>query len=231
VSFPPRPAPLPFCCLTSDSRPPSAQMDESTPSIWQTAECSSCHPLKVSPNDRTRRVCTELARERDTPNEQCSSFSLQPSFSPLPSETGGPIHRCHTRNSLKRLLVQSPSSSSKRSLFFIFYVISVPWHVSNGGRVHRYVSSTGRATAEDASQIFGGRSITQSGMGKLIENVGRRLLHTQFTFPSWILKKRTFLTQYHRTSPYDAILGGSEDVLGDLGVRQAFKKMPRNARL
>ena len=37
--------------------------------------------------------------------------------------------------------------------------------------------------------------------------------------------------QYHRTSPYDAILGGAEDVLGDLGVRQALKKMPRNARL
>ena len=37
--------------------------------------------------------------------------------------------------------------------------------------------------------------------------------------------------QYHRTSPYDAILGGAEDVLGDLGVRQAMKKMPRNARL
>ena len=37
--------------------------------------------------------------------------------------------------------------------------------------------------------------------------------------------------QYHRTSPYDAILGGSEDVLGDLGIRQVIKKMPKNARL
>ncbi|KAI0253049.1 acyl-CoA dehydrogenase [Lactifluus subvellereus] len=70
----------------------------------------------------------------------------------------------------------------------------------------QYVTSTGRATAEDAAQIFGGRSITQSGMGKLIEN-------------------------YHRTSPYDAILGGAEDVMGDLGVRQALRKMPTNARL
>ncbi|KAH9049217.1 acyl-CoA dehydrogenase [Lactarius deliciosus] len=69
-----------------------------------------------------------------------------------------------------------------------------------------YVTSTGRATAEDATQIFGGRSVTQSGMGKLIEN-------------------------YHRTSPYDAILGGAEDVMGDLGVRQALRKMPKNARL
>jgi len=54
--------------------------------------------------------------------------------------------------------------------------------------------------------IFGGRAITQTGMGKLIEN-------------------------YHRTSPFDAILAGAEDVLGDLGVRQAMKKMPGHVRL
>ncbi|KAI0281512.1 acyl-CoA dehydrogenase, partial [Russula brevipes] len=70
----------------------------------------------------------------------------------------------------------------------------------------QYVTNTGRATAQDAAQIFGGRSVTQSGMGKLVEN-------------------------YHRTSPYDAILGGAEDVMGDLGVRQALRRMPKNARL
>ncbi|TFY82917.1 hypothetical protein EWM64_g1085 [Hericium alpestre] len=70
----------------------------------------------------------------------------------------------------------------------------------------QFVTRTGRETAEDATQIFGGRGITKTGMGKVIEN-------------------------YHRTSPYDAILGGAEDVLGDLGVRQALKKMPRNVRL
>ena len=41
----------------------------------------------------------------------------------------------------------------------------------------------------------------------------------------------TYYAQYHRTSPYDSILGGAEDVLGDLGVRQAMKKMPKNVRL
>ncbi|KAH9950153.1 acyl-CoA dehydrogenase [Amylocystis lapponica] len=70
----------------------------------------------------------------------------------------------------------------------------------------QFITSTGRATAEDATQIFGGRGITAGGMGKLIEN-------------------------YHRTSPYDAILGGAEDVLGDLGVRQAIRKIPKGARL
>ncbi|KAI0069229.1 acyl-CoA dehydrogenase [Artomyces pyxidatus] len=74
------------------------------------------------------------------------------------------------------------------------------------GLLKAFATKTGRETAEDSTQIFGGRAITRTGMGKLIEN-------------------------YHRTSPYDAILGGSEDVLNDLGVRQALKKMPKNARL
>ncbi|KAJ2990884.1 hypothetical protein NUW54_g8346 [Trametes sanguinea] len=74
------------------------------------------------------------------------------------------------------------------------------------GLLKQYITRTGRETAEDATLLFGGRGITASGMGKLIEN-------------------------YHRTSPYDAILGGSEDVLGDLGVRQAIKKMPKDTRL
>ncbi|KAI0300738.1 acyl-CoA dehydrogenase [Russula brevipes] len=61
-------------------------------------------------------------------------------------------------------------------------------------------------TARDAVQVFGGRGITQTGMGRFIEH-------------------------YHRTIPFDAILGGAEDVLGDLGVRQAMRAMPKNARL
>lgn len=39
------------------------------------------------------------------------------------------------------------------------------------------------------------------------------------------------LLQFHRTSPFDAILAGAEDVLGDLGVRQAIRKIPKDARL
>ncbi|RXK38326.1 acyl-CoA dehydrogenase [Tremella mesenterica] len=50
--------------------------------------------------------------------------------------------------------------------------------------------------SDDAVQIFGGRAITRTGMGKFIE-------------------------QFQRTQKFDAILGGAEDVLGDLGVRQA----------
>jgi len=53
----------------------------------------------------------------------------------------------------------------------------------------QYVTGTGRGTAVDAAHD--GRSDTRSGMGKLIEN-------------------------FHRTSPYNAILGGVDDVMGDL---------------
>lgn len=65
---------------------------------------------------------------------------------------------------------------------------------------------TAQLTAADAVQIFGGRGITRTGMGRLIEH-------------------------YHRTVTFDSLLGGAEDVLGDLGVRQAMRKMPKNARL
>jgi len=74
------------------------------------------------------------------------------------------------------------------------------------GLLKQFVSRCGRETAEDATQIFGGRALTTTGMGKFIEN-------------------------YHRTSGFDAILAGAEDVLGDLGVRQALKKMPPGAKL
>ncbi|CAG7848147.1 SubName: Full=Related to acyl-coa dehydrogenase, long-chain specific {ECO:0000313/EMBL:CCA75962.1} [Serendipita indica DSM 11827] len=69
-----------------------------------------------------------------------------------------------------------------------------------------FITRSGQQTAEDAAQVFGGRSLTQTGMGRVIEN-------------------------YRRTAAFDAILGGVEDVLGDLGVRQAMKKMPPTARL
>lgn len=69
-----------------------------------------------------------------------------------------------------------------------------------------YATACGQDTARDAVQIFGGRGITQTGMGKFIEH-------------------------YHRTIPFDSLLGGAEDVLADLGVRQALRAMPKDVRL
>jgi len=69
-----------------------------------------------------------------------------------------------------------------------------------------HATGCGQDNARDAVQIFGGRGITQSGMGKYVEH-------------------------YHRTIPFDSLLGGAEDVLADLGVRQALRAMPKNVRL
>ncbi|KAH9945276.1 acyl-CoA dehydrogenase NM domain-like protein [Epithele typhae] len=74
------------------------------------------------------------------------------------------------------------------------------------GLLKMFITRSAQDIARDAVQIFGGRGITKTGMGKHIEH-------------------------YHRTVPFDSILGGAEDVLGDLGVRQAIKMMPKNSKL
>lgn len=60
--------------------------------------------------------------------------------------------------------------------------------------------------ADESVQIFGGRGITQTGMGRLIE-------------------------RFNRTYKFGAILGGSEEIMADLGIKMAMKQMPENARL
>ncbi|KAJ2898145.1 hypothetical protein MKZ38_004145 [Zalerion maritima] len=56
--------------------------------------------------------------------------------------------------------------------------------------------------ADESVQIWGGRGLTKTGMGRNIE-------------------------MFNRTYKFDAILGGAEEVLGDLGVRQAMRFMPK----
>ncbi|KAK4504388.1 hypothetical protein PRZ48_005304 [Zasmidium cellare] len=60
--------------------------------------------------------------------------------------------------------------------------------------------------ADEATNIFGGRGLTQTGMGRVVE-------------------------MFNRTNKFDAILGGAEEVLADLGVRQAMRFMPAGAKL
>lgn len=60
--------------------------------------------------------------------------------------------------------------------------------------------------SDDAVQIFGGRAITRTGMGAFIE-------------------------QFQRSVKYGAILGGSEEIMADLGVRLASRGFPADARL
>ncbi|KAL8286560.1 hypothetical protein RQP46_004577 [Phenoliferia psychrophenolica] len=70
------------------------------------------------------------------------------------------------------------------------------------GILKMYCTRCAGEIADDAVQIFGGRGITQGGMGGYIE-------------------------AFQRTQKFDALLGGAEEVLGDLGVRQASRKMPK----
>lgn len=60
--------------------------------------------------------------------------------------------------------------------------------------------------SDNAAQIFGGRAITKSGMGAFVEKINRAI-----KFP--------------------AILGGSEEIMADLGIKQSMRFYPKNARL
>jgi alkylation response protein AidB-like acyl-CoA dehydrogenase len=66
-----------------------------------------------------------------------------------------------------------------------------------------FATRSAHEIADESVQIFGGRGLTQTGMGRVIE-------------------------MFNRTYKFDAILGGAEEVLGDLGVRQAVKNMPKS---
>lgn len=68
------------------------------------------------------------------------------------------------------------------------------------------ITRTAYMVNDEAIQIFGGRAITKSGMGHIIE-------------------------KNQRAVKFDAILGGSEEIMADLGVRQAIKNFPKTARL
>lgn len=60
--------------------------------------------------------------------------------------------------------------------------------------------------SDEACQIFGGRAITRTGMGSVVEG-------------------------FQKTFKFGAILGGSEEIMADLGVRQAIRDFPQHARL
>lgn len=71
------------------------------------------------------------------------------------------------------------------------------------GLLKSHATRSAQEIADHSTNIFGGRGLTQSGMGKIVE-------------------------MFHRTYKFDAILGGTEEILADLGVRQAMKKFPKS---
>lgn len=60
--------------------------------------------------------------------------------------------------------------------------------------------------ADVAVNVMGGRGLTKSGMGKFTE-------------------------MFQRTYKFDAVLGGSEEILADLGIRQALRMFPQDEKL
>lgn len=68
------------------------------------------------------------------------------------------------------------------------------------------ISITGELIANEAAQIFGGRAITKSGMGKFVEKVMRGY-------------------KFH------AILGGSQEIMQELGVTMGLKTFDSDAKL
>lgn len=104
-----------------------------------------------------------------------------------------------------------------------------------------FITRNGQVTAEDAAQIFGGRSLTQGGMGRIIENV--RILFLVLSIWAILIANASIGARLN-TMPFLEVLkvcpiyilehsfiNALADVLGDLGVRQAIKKMPPNVRL
>lgn len=70
------------------------------------------------------------------------------------------------------------------------------------GLLKSFCTRAAHEVADEGINIFGGRGLTQGGMGSVVE-------------------------MFHRTYKFDAILGGTEEILADLGVRQAMKAMPK----
>jgi len=78
-----------------------------------------------------------------------------------------------------------------------------------GGRIALFKYTVTRVChliADNAVQILGGRGVTRTGMGRIVE-------------------------AFHRTYKIPAVYGGSEEILADLAVRMAVKAFPPEARL
>lgn len=73
--------------------------------------------------------------------------------------------------------------------------------------LHKLLTTrTATMVADEAAQIFGGRALTQTGMGRFCE-------------------------RFWRSVKFGAILGGSEEIMADLGIKQALKQFPAHSRL
>lgn len=80
-------------------------------------------------------------------------------------------------------------------------------HLAGPIALHKLLTTrTATMVADEACQIFGGRALTQTGMGRYCE-------------------------RFWRTVKFGAILGGSEEIMADLGIKQALRQFPAHSRL
>ncbi|RPB16214.1 acyl-CoA dehydrogenase NM domain-like protein [Morchella conica CCBAS932] len=117
------------------------------------------------------------------------------------------IDQAVIRNKLAKMiaLVESSQSWLESLTFQMCNMSYAQQSISLAGPIALLKTFATRAAheiADESVQIFGGRGITKSGMGRVIES-------------------------FNRTYKFDAILGGSEEILGDLAVRQAMRKFPK----
>jgi hypothetical protein len=95
------------------------------------------------------------------------------------------------------------------------------------GVLKQFVSRAGRETAEDSTQVFGGRALTTTGMGKIIENVRFRPLDSFLQLHS--------LTTVSVSVPSDIGLrcdiGGSRGCTRRLGRASSDEKVAKRRQI
>lgn len=151
-------------------------------------------------------LCCSSARAQRLIVEECLKWTCQRKAFGKPL-----VEQAVVRHKLAAMIARCESVQNWLENF-THQMCNMPYHVQADklagqmGFLKMYCTQTAQKTAADAVQLFGGRGITQSGMGRFIEHA-------------------------YRTITFDSLLGGAEDVLGDLGVRQAMRNMPEDARL
>lgn len=74
------------------------------------------------------------------------------------------------------------------------------------GLLKGYLTRTETMIADRAVQIFGGRALSTTGMGAMIAG-------------------------FNKTHHFNSVLGGTEDILYDLGIKQAMKNRDKWSKL
>ena len=120
-------------------------MGQSTKGIRKAPGIAGCHPQQDCCHDCSRRVSTELVGKHYPSNEQHGASIQLENFYGVFKEG-----------------IQSYKQQAK--------LLAGPIAL-----LKMYATQTAQETARDAVQIFGGRGITRTGMGRFVEHVSNRI--------------------------------------------------------